>query len=184
MSSLISIAEKGYIPDVLVRLGIRSLLWQRLREIGETADEQSFLESMQSEPIAVEQDAANSQHYELPAEFFDIVLGPNRKYSGCLWEDDVSDLRQAERKSLEQVVERAELKDGMNILELGCGWGSLTLWMAKAFPAASVTAVSNSAPQRLFIENECKAQGLKNVKIITADVAKLELVDSFDRVVS
>ena len=184
MSSLIGVAERGYVPDPFIRLGIRSLLRKRLRSLGTSVNEEDFIKAMRVEPVAVEQDAANDQHYELPPEFFDIVLGPNRKYSGCLWEEDVSNLQDAEQRSLYQVVERAELADGMEILELGCGWGSLTLWMAKCFPNASITAVSNSAPQRKFIEAECEKFGYDNVRIITADVTTFSPEKEFDRVVS
>lgn len=183
--------EKGLIPDPLLRQGIRRLLAMRLEEIAaddiETISEPltAFVESMNNSPIALETDAANEQHYEVPPEFFDTVLGRHRKYSCCLWQEGTSSLEIAEEASLAQVCERAELEDGMEILELGCGWGSLSLWMASHFPKARITAVSNSAPQRAFIEAEANKRQLDNLTIVTCDMNEFNIDQGrFDRVVS
>lgn len=182
---MLGLAEKARLPDSLIRYGIRYLCKKRLRESvqGRNATNE-FVELMKQAPVAPVPEKANEQHYELPARFFDLVLGPNRKYSGCIWENGVSTLREAEEKSLDQVVRRAELEPGQSILELGCGWGSLTLWMAEQFPSSQITAVSNSRFQREAIEVRAKALGLKNVEIITADMNELQLDRQFDRVVS
>ncbi|BAB53730.1 cyclopropane-fatty-acyl-phospholipid synthase [Mesorhizobium japonicum MAFF 303099] len=134
--------------------------------------------------IAEHAQAANEQHYELPPEFFGLTLGPNRKYSCCLYPKGNESLAEAEIAALEQTVEHAGLGDGQSILELGCGWGSLTLYMAKRFPAARIVAMSNSTPQRLHIEAEAAARGLRNVEVITADMNGFEPRERFDRIVS
>jgi cyclopropane-fatty-acyl-phospholipid synthase len=135
-------------------------------------------------PIAVHVDDANAQHYEIPAEFFTLVLGPRRKYSCCLYEDGVDTLAAAEVRALEVSAERALLADGQRILELGCGWGSLSLWMARNYPSARITAVSNSQSQRAFISTTARGQGLSNLDVVTADMNDFIPVGRFDRVVS
>src|SRR5262249_10915678 len=153
----IGCAERGLVPDLLVRAGIRSLLEERLTEIGarnaEAAAEraEAFVAAMSAAPIALLPDKANEQHYELPPEFFGQVLGTRRKYSSAWWPAGVRDLDRAEESALAVTAERAALADGQRVLELGCGWGSLTLWMAKRFPGSRVTAVSNSHSQRTYI---------------------------------
>ncbi|MEM9730580.1 MAG: cyclopropane-fatty-acyl-phospholipid synthase family protein, partial [Myxococcota bacterium] len=127
---------------------------------------------------------ANVQHYEVPAGFFDAVLGPRLKYSCCTWSEGAHNLAEAETAALRQVADRAGLSDGQNILELGCGWGSLSLYMAETYPDARITAVSNSVGQREFIEARALRQGLNNLSVVTADVNRLALDDRFDRVVS
>jgi len=136
-------------------------------------------------PVAVRADAANAQHYEVPAEFFALCLGPRLKYSSCLYPPGVDDLALAEDAMLDLTCRRARLEDGQDVLELGCGWGSLTLWMAERYPASRITAVSNSAGQRAHIEARARERGLANVTVITADVTGLDLDPAaYDRVVS
>jgi len=186
--SLISLCERGFIPDALTRAGIRRLNAQRLREeyVGDWYERlRDRIEGLRSSPIAIETKAANEQHYELPPPFFLRCLGARLKYSSCYYETGTETLDVAEEAMLKLYNTRAELRDGQDILELGCGWGSLTLWMAEHFPNARITAVSNSAPQREFIEQRCKDRGIQNVKIITCDVNQLRLdPSSFDRCVS
>jgi cyclopropane-fatty-acyl-phospholipid synthase len=145
---------------------------------------QRLLEELRHSEIAVETAAANEQHYELPAAFFEQVLGANLKYSSCWWGEGVTTLDQAEERMLQLTCERAELADGQNILELGCGWGSLTVWMARHYPQAHITAVSNSASQREYINSRCRQAGLHNVEVITADANEFSTDKRFDRVVS
>ena len=139
---------------------------------------------MDQSPIAPIPEKANEQHYEVPAEFFAEVLGLHRKYSCCYWPSGAQTLDQAEAAALRATCERAQLADGLRILELGCGWGSLTLWMARHYPRSQVTAVSNSHSQRLYIESQARALGLENVEVITADMNDFEIDAGFDRVVS
>lgn len=182
--------EQGKVPDRVVRAGIRHLLRQRLREIeagdGAAAADHlaDFVEMMDSSPIAALPEKANEQHYELPPEFFSEVLGEHRKYSSCLWPDGETSLDRAEAEALRVTCERAGLSDGQKILELGCGWGSLSLWMAKHYPASEITAVSNSAPQRGYIEAEAGRRGINNLTVITADMNDFDTEHRFDRIVS
>ncbi len=184
-------AERGRIPDALLRAGIRRLCAQRLRE--ETAggpDAQSMrlqrrIAALRQSPIAVHADAANRQHYELPPAFFRQCLGPRLKYSACYYPHGGETLAQAEDAMLALYAERAGLSDGQDVLELGCGWGSLTLWMAERYPGSRITAVSNSRPQREYIQARCAERGLGNVRVITCDANRLELPEAgFDRCVS
>ena len=148
--SLITIAEKGLVPDMLVRVGIRRLLKQRLQDENaydpEAASEikNQCMEMLRNSPIAIETQAANEQHYEVPAEFYQLSLGKHLKYSGCWWDDYTLSLDQAEKAMLDIYLERGDFKNGQDILELGCGWGSLTLYMAERFPYSRITAVSVS----------------------------------------
>lgn len=182
--------ERGLLPDMLVRAGIRHLCAQRLRETGAadaTAAAQAttlFVESMRVAPIALLPDLANEQHYEVPAEFFARVLGPQRKYSCAFWDEGVTQLEVAEERALALTAAHAGLADGQRILELGCGWGSLTLWMARQFPASHIVAVSNSHSQRKSILARAQLQGLRNVEVITADMNHFTHRGGFDRVVS
>ncbi len=190
MNIAIDLMERGLLPDVLVRNGIRRLCRLRLRDEEQgspganRAAKEAFVEALRSEPVAVHTDAANEQHYEVPAEFFRLSLGPRLKYSCCWWPEGVDTLAAAEESSLEQVCRRAELADGMAILELGCGWGSLSLWMAEHYPKSRILSVSNSATQRAFIEARRDELGLTNLEVLTADVTGLELERTFDRAVS
>ena len=182
--------ERGRVPDALVRGGIRTIVRSGLRQreqLGVARRQEKFrelLSAMRDGPIALHTDAANDQHYELPADFFGLVLGRHRKYSGCYWPTGVRSLDEAEEASLRVTCEHAELKDGQDVLELGCGWGSLTLWMAKHYPKSRITAVSNSHSQRKFIESECERRELTNVTVLTADMNDFETTRRFDRVVS
>lgn len=187
----IALAESGLLPDSLIRAGIRRLCAQRLREelLGgvEAADQRQtmLLDSLRTSALALHPDLANAQHYELPPEFFQHCLGPRLKYSCCYFESSDATLAQAEEAMLAIYGERAELADGQDILELGCGWGSLTLWMAERYPRARITAVSNSRLQREFILAAAARRGLNNITILTCDVNHLELpLAVFDRVVS
>ena len=187
----VSWVEQGLVPDRVVRLGIRRLLKERLAEVhasdAEAAEEanQAFIDAMRRAPIALLPEKANEQHYEVPAEFFAAALGPHRKYSSCWWGDGVEDLVQAEAAALRITCERAGLRDGQDVLELGCGWGSLSLWMADRYRNSHVTAVSNSHSQRRYIEEQAQARGLVNLQVITCDINQFDTrAGHFDRVVS
>ncbi len=186
LSLLLELAERRLLPDALVRFGIRRLLDARLREEqqrtanGERAERIRSL--FASGPIAVETNAANEQHYEVPASFFQRMLGPRLKYSSCWWDDGCQTLAAAEEAMLRLTCERAQIADGQRILELGCGWGSLTQWIAEQHPAASIVAISNSRSQQSFIQSRCQA--LSNIEVRVCNVAELDLDEQFDRVVS
>jgi cyclopropane-fatty-acyl-phospholipid synthase len=184
-------AERGLVPDALIRHGIRRLCATRLREERagglerQAARFEERITLLRSSPIAIHTDTANAQHYELPPAFFESCLGRRLKYSCAYYPRGDETLDEAEEAMLELYAERAELEDGQRILELGCGWGSLTLWMADRFPNARIEAVSNSRPQREFIEARCATRGIRNVTVRTADVNGLELAaDAYDRCVS
>ncbi len=188
---LLGMAERGRIPDALLRQGIRRLCAQRLREEqagGLDAQAERYaqrIEMLRRSPVAIHTDAANAQHYELPPAFFELCLGKRLKYSSCHYSRGDESLDEAEEAMLKLYGERAQLADGQSILELGCGWGSLTLWMAEGFPRARITAVSNSALQRQHIEAQCRRRGLLNVRVVTCDVNALQLDPAqFDRCVS
>jgi len=186
----IDLAEKGLAPDWAVRAGIRQLLKRRLanefdRDVERAAMRAgALIEELAQSAVAIETDAANEQHYEVPAAFYQLALGRRLKYSSAYWPPGVKDLDAAEEAMLKASCEHAELADGQRILELGCGWGSLTLWMAQAYPDARITGVSNSASQREHIEARARELGLENVEILTCDVNVLKLDERFDRVVS
>ena len=182
--------ESGLVPDAAIRACIRKLLRQRLREEdrgSETANRtqlQSFLERMKQSPIALRTDSANAQHYEVPAAFFEKVLGPRLKYSSAFYGPHCRHLAEAEQAVLQMTCERAQLADGQKVLELGCGWGSLTLWVAEHFPNSRVTGVSNSASQRAFILARAEKKGLRNVRILTADMNEFIAPGEYDRILS
>jgi cyclopropane-fatty-acyl-phospholipid synthase len=187
----IGLAERGLLPDFLIRYGIRRLCAQRLREehandaVAAWARFRHCLGELSASPVAIHTDAANAQHYELPPRFFELCLGKRLKYSSCYFLNGDEPLDRAEEAMLALYAERAQLADGQDILELGCGWGSLTLWMAQHFPQSRITAVSNSRPQREFIEARCLERKFNNVRVITQDVNRLELsAAQFDRTVS
>jgi cyclopropane-fatty-acyl-phospholipid synthase len=188
--SLIDLCERGLIPDTLTRFGIRRLCAGRLEEEHAGALEPSHerfrrrLEELRASPVAIETRAANEQHYEVPPPFFQLCLGKRLKYSACFYPGGNESLDQAEEQMLRLTEQRAELADGIDILELGCGWGSLTLWMAERFPNARITGVSNSRPQREFIEAQCRTRGIGNVRIVTADVNQFAPEGRYERVVS
>ena len=188
---LLGLAERGLVPDALLRLGIRRLCAERLAEEyaggidAWTARDQQLIASLRASAVAIHTDAANAQHYELPTPFFQLCLGARMKYSSCYYPTGAETLDAAEAAMLSLSAERAELADGQDILELGCGWGSLTLWMAEHFPNARITAVSNSATQRQHIEARCRERGWRHVQVITCDVNVLSLpADAYDRCVS
>ena len=192
MKMALSLLERGWLPDAAIRYGIRRLLAQRLYDEnqGDPEKQQAHLmqlvEQLRSSPVAIETAAANEQHYEVPAMFYQQVLGKHLKYSSGYFKPNVTDLNQAEAEMLSITVERAGLKNGERILELGCGWGSLSLYMAARFPNSRITGVSNSASQREFILSRAAERGLNNLEIITCDVNVLQfpLDMQFDRVVS
>lgn len=190
IAASLSWVEQGKVPDALIRAGIRRLCRQRLTETGHDDCERAaeltrrFAERLAASPIALATDEANAQHYELPPSFFELVLGPHRKYSACYWDGTTHTLVQAEARALALTCEHAGLTNGQDILELGCGWGSLSLWMAAHYPDSRITAVSNSVSQRLFIEEAARRRGLGNLRVITADMNVFDTADRFDRVVS
>lgn len=182
---------RGEVPDRALRTMLRFGLAAELRRQAAGGPEaaakrkEAFVEALRRSPVAVHADAANAQHYALPPAFFQLFLGKHLKYSSGLWPDGVDDLDGSERAMLDLVVERAGLADGQRILDLGCGWGSLSLHAAERFPRAEVTGVSNSAPQRLFLERVARERGLGNVRFVTANVADWQPdAPAFDRVAS
>ncbi len=186
----ITLAENGFIPDFIIRKGIRNLCIQRLNDIASDNCEissqirQIFFETMETAEIAPLAEMANDQHYEVPAAFFNFVLGKNRKYSSCYWPNGVHNLDDAEDMALSETLRHAELEDGHEILELGCGWGSLSILMAKRFPKSKITSVSNSNSQRKFIMDEASKLGLQNLNVITCDMNSFDTNATYDRVVS
>ena len=183
-------AEKGLLPDLVVRMGVRRLIRARLAELQSGDAEatarrtQAFVDAMRDAELAPMPQRANEQHYELPAEFFCAVLGPQRKYSSCYWSAGVDRLDAAEAAALTQTCERAGLADGQQVLELGCGWGSLTLSMARHYPSSRITALSNSHSQRRYVEGLARQLGLDNVRVFTRDINAFDTEECFDRVVS
>jgi cyclopropane-fatty-acyl-phospholipid synthase len=182
--------EQGLVPDTVTRQGIRRLLARRLEDIGAgdcaasaVAEEEVILQ-MDRSPIALVPDLANAQHYEVPFAFYQEVLGPQCKYSACYWGDGITALEQAEAAALELTCAHAGLQDGQHILELGCGWGSLSLWMARRYPRARIIAVSNSHSQRAYIEAHAERVGLSNLNVVTADMNEFATEQRFDRIVS
>ncbi|MEO8277865.1 MAG: cyclopropane-fatty-acyl-phospholipid synthase family protein [Thermoanaerobaculia bacterium] len=186
----IALAERGFVPLPVLRRGVRSMLAARREELSagsaseRRARQTALIERLGNEPIALATARANEQHYELPPEFFGLVLGARRKYSGCLFREPGTTLDEAELAMLELYLERAELRDGMDLLELGCGWGSLTLLLAERFPSSRIVAVSNSQPQRSYIESELVRRSFSNVEVITADMNDFAPLRQFDRVLS
>ena len=178
--------ESAPLPDSLTRIGVSHLVDRTRRSLDRTpaGAEADFARGMGERPIAEFTQAANDQHYELPAAFFGLVLGPHRKYSCGYYERAGSTLVQAEVAALERTADMAEIADCQEILELGCGWGSLSLWMAENYPLASITTVSNSRSQRQYIELAARARGLVNLKVITADINDFDIDQRFDRVIS
>ena len=187
MSIGTTLAEHGWLPDSLITVGVRQLLRERLRverQRFSNGTAQAFLDALPKSPLALDTDKANEQHYEVPAAYFDIVLGARKKYSCCFYDSPQSTLAEAEERMLALTADRAQIQDGQEILDLGCGWGSLSLWLAEKYPNARVTGVSNSTGQRDYIEARCAARGLDNVHIITADVNRFVAPRSYDRIVS
>ncbi|MFZ1086006.1 MAG: cyclopropane-fatty-acyl-phospholipid synthase family protein [Terracidiphilus sp.] len=182
--------ERGLLPDWLIRIGIRRLVSARLRKErhGSPAAQaerfMQFVAQLRQSPVAIRADAANEQHYEIPAEFFRHVLGPQMKYSCALWNANTKDLAEAEEAMLDLTCRRACLEDGQGVLELGCGWGSLSLFMARRFPNSRILAVSNSHSQKQFIDAEAARRGLANLTVVTADMNDFSTDSRFDRIVS
>ena len=176
----IDLVERGLVPDVLTRFVMRQLMAQRLREeANDDGEERSrrfnqFLESLRASPIAIETKAANVQHYEVPAEFFHLHLGPRLKYSSAYYPNGNETLAEAEEKMFRLYAERAQLQDGMRILDLGCGWGSLSLWLAERYPNSQIVGLSNSHGQREFIMKRAAERKLNNVQIRTGNIVEFE----------
>ena len=190
MRAAVAAAERGRLPDWLVRRGIRRLLRQRLRDERRRARDgletvlRRTLAAMRESPIALAAGEANAQHYEVPADFFRIVLGPRMKYSACAWPAGVTTLEGAEEAALERTCARAGIADGMRVLDLGCGWGALSLWIARRYRSARVVAVSNAPAQRRHIEALREGEGLVNLDTVTADMNRFDAPGRFDRIVS
>lgn len=192
MSSQLSIelVERGLVPDQFTRMGIRNLSQARLDAIKASDCESSnqhlmqFIAAMNQSDIAPLPEKANEQHYEVDEAFYHYCLGARRKYSSCYWAEDTKTLDEAEVLALQQTCAHADLADGQQILELGCGWGSLSLWMAEHYPNAQITGVSNSNSQREYIMSQAKSRGFENLQIITADMNDFEAPATYDRVVS
>lgn len=182
--------EKNLLPDFLIRYGIRQNCERRLNE--ERLDNlelqhgklMAFVDELKASPVAVETKAANEQHYEVPTRFFQLVLGKNLKYSSGYWRHSGVSFDQSEDEMLQLTCDRAELKDGQRILECGCGWGSLSLYMAARYPKSNITGVSNSKTQKIFIDEEARKRGLTNLTIITSDMNMFQTEEKFDRIVS
>ncbi|TGN19764.1 methyltransferase domain-containing protein [Leptospira idonii] len=189
--SLNSLLEKDIFPDWLIRIRIRQLLDLRLKQETKENEELQlahkidYVNELKQSPIAVHTKAANEQHYEVPSEFFTYVMGPRMKYSSGYWPlGDQTNFAESEEAMLRLSLERAELQDGMTVLDLGCGWGSISLYVAEKFPKCKVTGVSNSKTQKLFIEARAKERGLKNITILTQDMNEFTIREKFDRIIS
>jgi len=190
LAFLIRLGEKSLLPDALLRAGCRRLIRMRLQELNATDVEhgamlaEQFAAALQDAPVAVHPAAANDQHYEIPPDFFAHILGRHMKYSSAYWPEGVNTLDEAEAAALAATCEHAGLRDGQRLLELGCGWGSLSLWAAERYPGSTVVAVSNSSSQREHIEREAKKRQLSNLRVITADMNRFDITERFDRVIS
>jgi len=186
VSRIVGTAERVPLPDVIIRTAIQRMCSRTATRLasGNAESDASFADEMASRAIAQHTGEANAQHDEVPTAFFAHVLGPNRKYSSCFYKEPESTLQEAEEEALRQTVEHADLADGQSMLELGCGWGSLSLWLARLFPNSQITAVSNSLGQREYIEATAAERGLKNLSVITADMNVFDPERQFDRIVS
>ncbi|HEY3811758.1 MAG TPA: cyclopropane-fatty-acyl-phospholipid synthase family protein [Caulobacteraceae bacterium] len=186
LASTVTALEAAPLPDVLRKQAVSWLVGAARKRLARAPSdfEQHFAETMATRPIAEHADAANAQHYEVPSAFFRQVLGPRLKYSCCLYDDGVTSLADAETRALSETCAHAGLKDGQAVLELGCGWGSLSLWIAERYPHSTITAVSNSATQRAHIMAQAQARGLTNLNVVTADMNDFRTGERFDRVVS
>ena len=177
--------ERGLVPDVALRRVIRTNCALRLRRERRRPNEaDAIVERSRTAPIAPVPERANAQHYELPPAFFELCLGPRLKYSGCWWPDGASTLGEAEEAMLSLTCERAGMVDGMDVLDLGCGWGSLSFWLRERYPASRVVAVSNSSLQREHIVREAGRRGIDGIDVVTADMNVFDTDDRFDRIVS
>ena len=186
VSTIIGTAERVPLPDVIIRAAIQRLCSRTATRLasGNAGSDAGFADEMAARAIAEYTDEADARHHEVPAAFFALVLGPNRKYSSCFYKEPATTLQEAEEEALRQTVKHADLADGQAILELGCGWGSLSLWMARRFPQSEITAVSNSHSQADHIERQAASRGLKNLRAITSDMNVFDPERQFDRVVS
>jgi cyclopropane-fatty-acyl-phospholipid synthase len=187
---LIDLSERGIVPDFLIRAGIRNLCKKRLQQCKHDDCEanaelaEHYVAESDASPMAVLTEKANEQHYEVPAQFYHHALGKNLKYSSCFYESNTQSLDEAEDHALELSCKHARLENGQEILELGCGWGSLSLWMARNFPKSSITSISNSHSQREYILGQARNRGLDNLKVITADINEFKTDSTYDRIVS
>jgi len=185
-----SLLEKDIFPDFLIRMRIRSLLQARLKEEEKGSAEANlqskmkYIQNLKDSPIAVETKAANEQHYEVPSEFFEYIMGPRMKYSSGYWKSATTSFAESEEDMLALYMQRAEIQDGLRVLDLGCGWGSVSLYLAEKFPKCKVTGVSNSKTQKSFIDARAKERGLKNLTILTQDMNVFTIKDKFDRMIS
>ncbi|MEA9355876.1 cyclopropane-fatty-acyl-phospholipid synthase family protein [Bacteriovorax sp. PP10] len=193
VKNFIKVLENGYMPDPITRVGIRSLVKARLHEsFRETANDPQYLKNyakkLKLSPLAIMTNEANKQHYEVPTAFYDLSLGRHKKYSSCYWDQDTKTLEEAEQKALDLSIEHAQVQDGMRVLELGCGWGSLSLELARRFPNSKIVAVSNSKTQKEYIDNQAISRGLENLTVLTRDLGLESNYDfgteKFDRVMS
>ena len=183
--NLIAMGERAPLPDAITRAAIGAFCERARRDLtGNRGSDSAFADEMASLPIALNTADANAQHYEVPTEFFRLALGPRLKYSCCLYERDDATLGEAEEAALRETCANADLRDGQRILELGCGWGSLSLWMAQTYPKAEITSVSNSRSQGAAIATAARARGLDNLTVATADMNAFQPAETFDRIVS
>ena len=180
---ILSLAESGFIPDVLIKIAARYISNRRLNEKNDDDNKDKIISLLSRGAVAEKTYDANEQHYEVPPEFFNYVLGTNLKYSCSLF-DDVDSLDDAEESMLKVYIDRADIKDGHEVLDLGCGWGSFSLYVAERYPDINITSVSNSSDQIAYIKNEVHKRGLSNIKAFRMDVNNLELNKQFDRIVS
>jgi cyclopropane-fatty-acyl-phospholipid synthase len=189
-STVLDWSERGLVPDSVIRAGIRRLCRQRLKDISADDIEASarlmdqFVSQMNHSGIAPIPEVANEQHYEVPPEFFSLVLGQHAKYSCGYWGEGIDGLDQSEAAALRISCERAGIEDGMSVLDLGCGWGSLSLWIAEHFPRSHVTSISNSKPQGEYIRSLASSRGLSNINVVTADMNHFDAEQKYDRIVS
>src|SRR5215216_8065236 len=186
VSTIMGTAERVPLPDAIIRAAIHQLCSRTATRLatGNAESDAWLADEMAARAIAEYTDEADLRHHEVPAEFYALVLGPNRKYSSCFYRNGASTLQEAEEEALRQTVEHADLADGQDILELGCGWGSLSVWMARQFPNARIVAVSNSRSQSDYIESEAQARQLRNLKVVTADMNMFDPGKQFSRIVS
>ena len=180
-----TLAERRLLPDSLIRYGIRKQLATHSQWLEKNPrSTESWIEALNNRPIAESIEKSKEQHYEVPTEYFQLAFGTHLKYSCCLWNEGVRSLTDAEAASLKLTCERAQVKDGQSILELGCGWGSLSLWMAEHYPRSTITAMSHSKTQKAWIEAQAKSRNLGNLTVITSDINDFKTEQRFDRILS
>ena len=190
ISGAITLAEKNFFPDWLIRLGIRKLMKEKLSELSSiyVSDgyerKKDWVDSMNKSPLAFSPKKANEQHYEVPSKFFQQVLGPRMKYSSCFWDSSTTNLYDAENQMLDITIRRSGIEDGMRVLDLGCGWGSLSIYIAEKLSQCNVVSVSNSQDQGNYILKEVQKKGLTNLSFIKADMNTLHTDITFDRIIS